>query len=73
MERKKVVIKEVRQKESMVEVGQSKISDGSQTQFEEVVLTPARVLFVFSSFYLSIDASKRCRNRLGVSLSLGHK
>jgi hypothetical protein len=33
MERKKAVIKEIRQKESMVEVGQSTIDDGSKSQF----------------------------------------
>jgi hypothetical protein len=33
MERKKVVIKEIRKKESMVEAGQSTIGDGSKSQF----------------------------------------
>jgi hypothetical protein len=33
MERKKAVIKEIRQKESMVEASQSTIGDGSQSQF----------------------------------------
>jgi hypothetical protein len=27
----------------------------------------------FSSFCLSLDASRQCRNRLGVGLPLGHK
>jgi hypothetical protein len=35
----------------------------------ERILTPARVLSVFSSFYLSLYASKQCRDRLGVGLS----
>jgi hypothetical protein len=33
MKRKKAVIKEVRQKESMVEASQSTIDDGSKSQF----------------------------------------
>jgi hypothetical protein len=33
MGRKKVVIMEIRQKESMVEVGQYTIDDGSKSQF----------------------------------------
>jgi hypothetical protein len=33
MERKKAVIKEIRQKESMVEASQSAIDDGSKSQF----------------------------------------
>jgi hypothetical protein len=33
MERKKVVIKEIRQKESMVEAGQSAINNGSKSRF----------------------------------------
>jgi hypothetical protein len=33
MERKKAVIKEICLKESMVEVGQSTIDDGSKSQF----------------------------------------
>jgi hypothetical protein len=33
MERKKAVIKEICQKESMVEAGQSMIDDGSKSQF----------------------------------------
>jgi hypothetical protein len=33
MESKKVVIKEIRQKESMVEAGQYTIGDGSKSQF----------------------------------------
>jgi hypothetical protein len=33
MEKKKAVIEEVRQKESMVETSQSRIDDGSKSQF----------------------------------------
>jgi hypothetical protein len=33
MKRKKAVIKEINQKESMVEAGQSTIEDGSKSQF----------------------------------------
>jgi hypothetical protein len=44
MERKKAVIKEIHQKESTVEVGQSTIDKGSRVSFRRV-LTPTRVLF----------------------------
>jgi hypothetical protein len=33
MERKKAIIKEIRQKESVVEAGQSTIDDGSRVSF----------------------------------------
>jgi hypothetical protein len=36
MERRKVVIKEICQKESMVEAGQSTIGDGSRVNFRKV-------------------------------------
>jgi hypothetical protein len=47
MKKEKVVIKEIRQKESMVEAGQSTIVNGSKSQFLEGLLTPARVLLCF--------------------------
>jgi hypothetical protein len=34
-------------------------------------LTPVRVLFVFSSFYLSLGACKHCLNQLGIRIVLG--
>jgi hypothetical protein len=36
-------------------------------------LTTTRVSFIFSSFYLSLDTSKQCHDRLGVRLSSAHK
>jgi hypothetical protein len=36
MERKKAIIKEISQKESVVEAGQSTIDDGSRVSFQKV-------------------------------------
>jgi hypothetical protein len=47
MKKEKVVIKEIGQKESMVEAGQSTIVNGSKSQFLEGLLTHVRVLFYF--------------------------
>jgi hypothetical protein len=72
MERKKAVIKEIRQKESMAEAGQSTIGDGSKSPFRKFFYSCESFFSIFSSF-LSLDASQQCRDRLGVRLSSGHK
>jgi hypothetical protein len=69
MKKKKAVIEEVRQKESMMEAGQSTIDDGSKSQFLGGLRLPRESFSTFSSI-LSLDASKQCRDWLGVGFVL---
>jgi hypothetical protein len=52
MKRKKAIIKEIRQMESMMEVGQSTTDDGSKSQFLKVSDSCESPFSIFSSFYL---------------------
>jgi hypothetical protein len=60
--KEKAVIKEVRQKESMVEAGQFTIGNRSRVNFNKL-FDSFESPFLFLVF-LSLDASKQCRNRL---------
>jgi hypothetical protein len=55
MERKKTVIKKMRQKESTVEAGQSTIGDGSKNQFREFWLL-RESFSICSKCLFSLDA-----------------
>jgi hypothetical protein len=70
MKKKRAVIKEIRQKESMMEVGQSTIGN----RVKESVLgsfDSCGSPFLFLEVFLSLGASnKQCRDRLGVGFVL---
>jgi hypothetical protein len=63
-----VVFKKIHQMESMVEAGQSTIDSGSRVSFKKV-FDSCESPFLFLVF-LSLDASKQCRDWLGVGFVL---
>jgi hypothetical protein len=71
IERKKAVIKEIRQRQGMAEAGQSTIGNWSESVLGEFWLLHES-FSIFSSVHFSLDASKQCRNRLEIWLSSGH-
>jgi hypothetical protein len=66
--KEKAIVKQVHQKESMVEAGQSTIGNGSRVNFSKIFRLLQESFSIFSLFYL--DASKQYRDQLGVGFVL---